>query len=302
MTRVLLIGGSGFIGSHVKTALEADPRVASVATVTRTELDLIADGPARIGPLLASIRPDAVVNCTGLLDGTTSMLVAIHTQATAVLLDAIAAQPERIRLIRLGSAGEYGPIPWGTAAHEDQDCHPIGPYGISHLAATLLIQAAARDRGVDAVSLRVFNPIGPGGRGGSLLNRVAEGLLAARQDVSDSFTVGNLDARRDMVDVRDVAEAVVAAATLARPLPPVINIGSGVAYSVRDTVSILCDLGGFQGTVHEDGPGSTRSAGVPWTKADITLAESVLGWHPQRTLLDALHTVWVEASERKHVA
>ena len=86
--------------------------------------------------------------------------------------------------------------------------------------------------GLDAVVLRVFNPVGPGSPAASLPGRLADELRRALPD--GTVRVGDLSAYRDFVDVRDVAQAVGLAVTAPGPLPPVLNIGSGTATPVRE--------------------------------------------------------------------
>lgn len=215
MTRVLLLGAGGFIGSHVDRALAG----VEVARIGRDRLDLLNAEPGDVLDLLDEVRPTAVVNCTGALDGPAPHLLRLHAGSTAVLLEAVAERPGT-RLVRIGSAGEYGPVRFGSSTDEDTATNPVGGYGVSHLAATHLVRVGARTRGIDAVSLRVFNPIGPGAQGESLLVRLAERVRGALLDGSRRVPTGPLDAWRDFVDVRDVAKAVVAAVTSPGPLPP----------------------------------------------------------------------------------
>ncbi|MGH3622742.1 MAG: NAD-dependent epimerase/dehydratase family protein, partial [Sciscionella sp.] len=141
---------------------------------------------------------------------------------------------------------------------------------------------------LDAVVLRVFNPIGPGAPESSLLGRVAAELRRAMTDGTD-VRLGPLDAVRDFVDVADVADAVVAAAVAAALPHPVLNIGSGVGKPVRALVAELLAISGWTGAVREDSTGSVRSADVPWQQADITQARQDLRWRPQRELTTSLH-------------
>ena len=68
------------------------------------------------------------------------------------------------RLVHLGSAAEYGRGPGRAPVREDEPARPVGPYGVTKLAGTRLVELA-RTAGLPAVVLRVFNPVGPGGAG-----------------------------------------------------------------------------------------------------------------------------------------
>jgi nucleoside-diphosphate-sugar epimerase len=166
-------------------------------------------------------------------------------------------------------------------------------YGATKLAGTRLVELA-RTAGLDAVVLRVFNPVGPGAPQSSLPGRLAAELHRARADGTE-VRVGPLDTVRDFVDPRDVAGAVLAAVAAAALPHPVINIGSGRWVPVRAMVKELVAVSGSAVTVHEDEPGPGRSADIPWQQADITRALEDLAWRPRRGLAVSLADLW-EAS------
>jgi NDP-hexose 4-ketoreductase len=104
--------------------------------------------------------------------------------------------------------------------------------------------------------------------------------------------LGPLDAVRDFVDARDVADAVLAAAAAPAPPHSVLNIGSGTGVSARTLVKELIAVTGYAGPVHEDSAGSARSGDLDWQQADISLARQDLGWRPRRDLTDSLTDLW----------
>lgn len=296
MRRVLVLGGRGYLGAPVAARLAALPgvavlhggrgRAAGGTGAAGGRPDLRADlGTVPVEALsagLAALRPDVVVNCAGMAAGPASALAAVNARGPAALCEAMAAAVPGARLVQLGSAGEYGPGVPGTALSESATPRPAGVYGATKLAGTLAVTGS----GLDAVVLRVFNPVGPGAPASGLPGRLAAAFRAGPP--GGVVRTGGLGAYRDFVDVRDVAEAVALAASAAGPLPPVVNIGSGRATLVRDLATELAALCGFTGTVEESGAGSERSAAVSWVRADVALAASALGWTPMRTLHDAL--------------
>jgi nucleoside-diphosphate-sugar epimerase len=292
MTSVLLLGASGFLGAHARAALEAEATVDSVTVAGRDRIDVLTAGPDAFAGLIATEKPDAVVNCTGLLDGTTVQLLAANTMVTAHLIDAIDATRPGTRLIRIGSAGEYGPMPFGHAVREEDLAEPVSNYGLSHAAASRMVALASDAGRIDGISLRVFNPIGSGLRGGTVLARAAELMRVALDEGTDEIVLGPLDAHRDFVDARDVASAVVAA-VVAPDLPArVMNIGSGRAVTTRDAVGQLAQAAGYEGRITEMPMPGGRSGAVGWSLADITLAAKVLGWHPAQPLAASVAAIW----------
>ncbi|GAB3392459.1 NAD-dependent epimerase/dehydratase family protein [Amycolatopsis echigonensis] len=294
--RVLVIGASGFLGGHVRRA--ACARGFDVVTAGRSPVrpadrdylfDLSACVAGDLAELLVEVAPDAVVNCAGAVAGDAETLTRANVAATENLVHAVALADRGVRLVHLGSAAEYGRGSPGVPVREDASPRPIGPYGMTKLLGTQSV-VHARERGLDCVVLRVFNPVGAGASLSGLPGRAAAALRKAVADGSD-LRLGPLDAVRDFVDARDVADAVLAA--LAVPaLPPVLNVGSGRGLSARALVKELLEASGAGCAVYEDAPGSVRSADVPWQEADLTLTTRTLPWSPRRDLADAVADLW----------
>ncbi|WP_432824686.1 NAD-dependent epimerase/dehydratase family protein [Dactylosporangium sp. CA-092794] len=298
--RVLLFGANGFVGGHVRAALAADARVAGLTSPPRDRLDLVADDLGAVTALVREVRPDVVVNCTGRLCGTGYDLVQANTLVTARLIEAVATAVPGARLVRLGSAAEYGVIAHGVGVAEDHPCAPVGEYGVTHLAATRLLELAAAAGRVDGTTLRVCNPVGAGLHRENLLGRAAILIRDALAGATGRVTLGPLTACRDFVDVRDVASAVLAAVTAPDPGAGVVNIGSGRAVTARSAVRRLAEAAGYTGAIVEQGAGPAHSAGVDWIRADIGRAEAVLGWVPTHELEESVKAIWValEAGDR----
>ncbi|MBE1488719.1 NAD-dependent epimerase/dehydratase family protein [Plantactinospora soyae] len=289
--RVLLFGASGFIGGQVRRTLGP---VAALRCPRRDEFDLVRCEVDELGALLRAERPDVVVNCTGRLSGGSHDLVRANTGVTAKLLDAVAKETPDARLVRLGSAAEYGPVPPGHAVAEDDPALPISGYGVSQLAATRLVELAASAGRVDGVVLRVFNPIGPGTPEETLLGRVAALLrhVPVPDGTTGNLSLGSLAAYRDFVDVRDVASAVAAVAMAGTLAERVFNVASGRAVSAREAVRLVAETAGFAGEIREDRPAPERSADVGWMCGDIRRAGRLLGWTPSYDLEGSVKAIW----------
>ncbi|MGW0316414.1 NAD-dependent epimerase/dehydratase family protein [Streptomyces flavidovirens] len=296
---ILVLGATGYLGGHIVERLRALPgsRVllggrSPAADVT---VDLASDRPRGLATALARVAPDAVVNCAGATGGDAITLTEVNARGPAALCAALREAAPGTRLVHLGSAAEYGPGTPGRRVTESGATGPAGPYGATKLAGTVAVTAS----GLDAVVLRVGNPVGPGAPPTGLPGRVAELLAAAGCDPDATLLFGDLSAYRDFVDVRDVAEAVSLAATAPGPLPPILNIGGGDAVPVRELVRTLADAAGFRGRIVEEGSGgSTRSADVSWQCSDITAAREALGWRPSRSLDTSLEALWAAAGAR----
>jgi nucleoside-diphosphate-sugar epimerase len=278
--------------------------VGPVVTVSRDgdRADVCADlstvAPDRLAALIRSASPDAVVNCAGVTDGTPPEQVAGNVVAVAALVAAWERAAPAARLVHLGSAAEYGGGPAERPVGEDAPTRPVSSYGVTKLAGTALVRAAA-DRGRPATVLRVFNPLGPGTPTSLLPGRLVERLRLAAV-TGERATSGPLDGHRDFVDARDVASAVLAAATASVPVPDVLNVAAGRAVALRDLAETAARLAGVAPPVESRPEASARSATVTWQQADVRRIGATLGWTPaialEQSLVDMFAGYAVRAS------
>ncbi|MFI1018969.1 NAD-dependent epimerase/dehydratase family protein [Streptomyces sp. NPDC020965] len=294
----VVLGASGFIGRNVCATLSAEGW--SVAAVVRRAADLPAGvrtirldaGRADTETLTAMLtaeRPALVVNAAGTPWAVTDeQLTEGNVALVARLVDAVATLPDPVRLVHIGSAYEYGNHPGEERLAETLECRPVGRYAQSKLAGTTLIGEAVTAGRIDAVVLRISLCVGPYASSQSLLGGLAHQLAAG----PPVLELPPIDGERDIVDVRDVSDAVLCAVR-ADKLPPVINIGAGAGVRLTDGVDTLMRIAGSTATiVRGPVPAVRRDRGVGAQPLDIELARKELGWSPVHTLSDSLIALW----------
>jgi nucleoside-diphosphate-sugar epimerase len=275
-------------------------RPARVPGARSVVLDLAAGDVSGMVGLLTTTRPFAVVNAAGAVWGVTDQeLHASNVTLVRNLVEAVSAVACRPRLVHLGSVHEYGAV--GCPIREDAEPRPISAYGHSKLLGAGAVLAAVSAGRCDATVLRVVNVSGPGTPRDSLLGRVADQLAAARRERRTAvLRLTPLHAKRDFVDVRDIAAAVHLTA-LTPGAGPVINVGRGQAVSVRWLVRELIAASGVPAEIveHEDrATGAERGTGIDAQEIDTTLARAQLGWQARHALGESLTALWAEVLSR----
>ncbi|MFE0042374.1 NAD-dependent epimerase/dehydratase family protein [Streptomyces albireticuli] len=304
MRRVLVLGGTGFLGAHLVDAFTATgAEVLSASRGGPLSVDLTAAGPDELASVLRGIAPDVVVNAAGRAwQASEEEMLRANAEAVETLVAALTRLPSRPRLVQLGSVHEYGPGTVGTGTSEHEVPAPVTAYGRSKLRGSRAVLDGVRAGGLNGVVLRLANVCGPGAPRGSLLGAVAARLADHSGAGPVELRLSPLRARRDFVDVRDVAAAVVAAADLPYPdgAKPVVNVGRGVAVPARDLVDRLIALSGVPVRIVETPEAGARRDDVEWQQLDISRARLLLGWRPRRGLDESLRDLL--ASGRTAVA
>ncbi len=253
LPKVLIVGVCGFIGSVLRSRLEAqgvtvygiDTRIRE-ASAQIWSIDV--QDHAAVKQVLDRCVPDVIFQLAGHAGDTDEALLwSSHVTATQSLLFAAHAACPEARIVVLGSAAEYG----SHASHvdpiaEEQHELPDTAYGRAKLAQSTLARELGFTLGLDVIRVRLFNTLGPGqGQhlvGGAMVKRLHE-VLARRGTV---FEVYDPQSERDYLDVRDVARLLWLIATEAESAPqqPPIQIASGEAARVLDLATFLLDAAG----------------------------------------------------------
>jgi GDP-4-dehydro-6-deoxy-D-mannose reductase len=299
--RILVTGATGFVGRWLIRELEAAGHEA-IAAPASTVLD-ITDADA-VAALVAAVRPDAVAHLAGVSHGPDATrdpdrAFAVNVGGTTTLIAALAATGQRIPLLIAGSSEVYGrPRPEDLPLTEAAPTLTDQPYGRSKLAQERVAVAAADRHGMAVVVTRSFNHTGPGQRAEFVAPALARRVLAARAAGTREIPVGNLDVRRDLGDVRDVARAYrlllegLAVGTLGSTR--VVNVATGRAVAIRDVLSILCRLAGVEAQAVVD-PALVRPDDPPEIVGDASRLRALTGWVPsidlERTLADLLASI-----------
>lgn len=304
-TRLLVTGGHGFAGAHVRASVKRLCGPAShVATTSRhavPQAGIEALDVLDIAALRAALRhhrPTHVLNLAGIASPSAARrdpdlawrvhLDGVRNLATAILEDA----PETV-LVNAGTGLAYGAsFNSGRPVDENAPLEPLDEYGASKAAGDLALSAAAA-RGLKCLRMRPFNHSGPGQTEDFAVPAFAAQIARIEAGLEEpTVRVGNLDAARDFVDVRDVCDAYALAVAYGASLPPgtAMNVASGVARRIGDVLEALLSLSRTTIRVESD-PARMRPSEVPSAVGDPTRAAELIGWTPRIPFEDTIAEV-----------
>jgi len=304
--RALVTGANGFVGGWLTKHLNE-----SGDDVWRSTGESPQEGPkeravdmtdaAAVGELVAWARPDAVYHLAAVAFGPDASADIGHAfdvtvRGTAYLLEAAARRDSPPLVLIPSSAAVYGGG-GGRRLTESSPIAPVNVYGATKAAQETLGLAYHRAGRVPVAVARAFNHIGPGQRESFVVPAIAIQLarIAAGAAPAD-LRVGNLDARRDFPDVRDVVRAyrmLVVGGHAGQP----INVASGKAVAIREVLDALISLSGLDVQVSVD-PERLRRADLPVICGSSALLRHLTGWRPRIALRQTLEDVWEDARRR----
>jgi len=289
--RALVTGATGFVGRYLTEALQ-DAGYETLACggphdTQALPIDLL-DMPSLRAALELS-RPHVVFHLAATTFVPESIAAPMQTYVANVRGTANVAQAIRdymresgaqVRLLFTSTAEVYGnQPPEAFPLRETTAPSPANPYAGSKAAAEMLLLGEARAFDLDVVIARAFNHIGPGQNERFVVASFAMQLAKIAAGAAPQLYVGNLDAKRDFLDVRDVVRAYVA---LARDgaRGEVYNVCSGAAHSIRDVLRELIAAARVAVEVRDD-PARLRPSDVPLFVGDATKLRKATGWEPR---------------------
>jgi len=304
---VLVTGASGFAGGHLLQLLNAPQQVVGwtrsapapeLEPLARWEhLDLLDRDSVRRA--IDRLRPTHVYHCAGVahvadLWRDTTRGLEGNVLGTEHLLDALRRAGQPCRVLVTGSAMVYAPS--DAPIDEDHALAPASPYALSKLAQEELARRAVREDGLEVIVARAFNHTGarqtPAFAAPSMARQIA--MIEAGR-VEPVIRVGNLEAHRDLSDVRDVVRAY-AALMAAGVSNSVYNVASGTARSIRSLLDSLVARAKVPVRVESD-PARMRPSDVRFLAGNFSRLERATGWRPQISfdrMLDDLLNYWRE--------
>ncbi|HVF46257.1 MAG TPA: NAD(P)-dependent oxidoreductase [Pyrinomonadaceae bacterium] len=284
LERILVTGGTGFIGRHVVNLLTGQgyrPLITTFSSASGPEfVKLDVTDPGNTRAVVDSFEPQIVIHLAGVTghdDATGEKCRNVNYLGTLNLLNSLEGR-DVSRVILIGSASEYGhqPIPF----QEDMTARPVSAYGLSKTRATEAALERFATTGLPVTILRVFSAFGEWQPNKLFLSQLLTHALLNRD-----FKMSDGLQRRDYIYAADVAMAITAAMLAEPAVGRVINIGSGRGTVLHDLARYTWALCGADEARLHIGAREKSGDDAFDTEADISLAADILGWAPQNSLL-----------------
>lgn len=297
MKKGLVIGAAGFVGKYLIKEMEEN-RIEPYATKLPHErldetnaqvynLDIM-DKEAIVA-LLLEIRPDyifhlAAQSSVGLAWKNPILTVDVNIKGSINVMDAVRELFYKPRILLIGSGEEYGHIqPEDSPIKETNLLRPGNIYAATKACQNMIGSIYSKAYDMELMMVRAFNHIGPGQMPmfvvSDFCKQVAEIEKGLREPV---MKVGNLAAKRDFTDVRDVVKAYVALIQKGES-GETYNVGSGNAKEIRQILDLIISMSDKEIRVEID-PNKIRPVDVPIIEADITKLNELTGWKPEISL------------------
>ncbi len=300
--RVLITGGTGFVGSHLYRHLSEQHLELHLTSMGGGSTDYkqaqvhkvdLRDSAAT-ARLVEVVKPTQIYHLASL-----AAVGSSYEQAERVLIDNVQLQHSLLsavlhhapqaRILHVSSAEVYGYSEENDKTlNEEAPLKPINPYGVSKATQDLLCYAYCKSYQMKIIRVRPFNHIGAGQTAQFALPAFAQQLVAIERGANPVLKVGNLQAVRDFTDVDDIVRAYIL--LMQRGVASeVYNLGSGTGIQMQTVVEQLCALAKVPVRIEVD-PKRLRPLDIPVMVANNAKVKN-LGWQPKVPLHASLESI-----------
>jgi len=289
--RSLITGGRGFVGTWLAEHLRS-----CGDEVVQIDQEVEITDPGALLAAVTDAAPDAIYHLAAMTHVGQSWdeplrVLEVNVLGTAALLGAARECGSDPHILVTSSAEVYGAVtdPSKLPLTESSPTEPLSPYAASKLAAEALCAQAWLGNGQHVVVVRPFNHIGPGQSPNFAVSALAKRIVDAQRSGATEIPVGNLSARRDFTDVRDVVRSYRLLIESGAP-GSVYNVCSGVDVSIQEIADRLLAAAGSSVRLVPD-PALMRPVEVPVLRGDPTRLKEATGWAPEVGLDETLSDV-----------
>jgi GDP-4-dehydro-6-deoxy-D-mannose reductase len=304
---VLITGITGMVGSHFANASRARGwHTFGLARFSAASRQAAMDDPSvlrcditdhrNLAAVFQKVRPDVVIHMAaqafnGLSWGMENCTYQANVQGTLHVLQCALEFAPKARVLVACSSAEYGDVlPGDCPLVEDRPLRPITPYGVTKVATEMMGFQYFKNHGLQVYLPRMFIHVGTGHPPATAIQNFARQLaLSAQGRLEPVLRVGNLESARDFIDVRDGVGAMMLLLDKG-PAGVPVNICTGQAHSIRDTLDLLIQASGLKVEVQTD-CALLRPTDEPLLLGDNSRLRK-LGWQQRYSFEETLRAVY----------
>lgn len=301
--KALIIGASGFVGPYLVEEIKRS-LFCEVITTTSRKTNKLGIGEdktvqlnildkARITEILSSEKPDYIFHLAAQSSVALSWkdpksTVDINIVGAINLINAIQQSGYAPKVLIVGSSEEYGKV-WesSTPIRETTVLSPGNVYAVTKACQNMMATIYSHAYGLQLIMTRSFNHIGPGQSTQFVVADFCSQAVRIEKGLQEPvFRVGNLSAKRDFTDVRDVVKAYCLLIQYGKP-GETYNVGSGHAASIQEILNTILSQTNAEVKVEIDSA-KLRPVDVPIIEADISKIYKDTGWTPAISLAQTI--------------
>ena len=304
MDRVLITGGTGFVGSHLvpflqtggaQIALLASTRGRHLSDVKYYEADI--RDLARVHAAVHDFKPDGIYHLAAISSVPNSwnsprLTYEVNVFGTLNVLESAASLPTPAKVLNVSTAQVYAPS--SSVLDETSPLAPDNPYAASKAMAEFLSVQLRGSWAGGIITARSFNHAGPGQSPDFVLSSIAKQFAEIETGLREpKLMVGNLHVARDFTDVRDVIRAYALLLAKGR-VNEIYNVCSGTAWSIKEIIELFQRISGLRVAIESD-PGKQRAGENTSLRGCLAKIRAATGWEPEvplKTTLQDLFEYW----------
>ena len=296
MNKILLVGGSGFVGTHLRLALEAK------FSVVATGRDVDVRRPDQLRSVISKVQPDLVVHLAAVTTLRDSFAnpqdtYDINFLGSLNVLMALRESNFSGRMLFVSSSEVYGLLAESDLpVNEARLLKPLSPYAVAKIAAEALCYQWSQTEKFEVVIARPFNHIGPGQTERFAIADFGKQIAAIKLGLAEPVMhVGDIDTTRDFTDVRDIVAAYQFLLQHGGN-GEAYNVCSGTERTIRSLIERMCQLAGVVVELRTD-PARCRPSEQRRVMGSNKKLSDATGWMPahsmDKTLADIVE-FWVQ--------
>lgn len=290
--KILLFGGSGFVGGYLEKELMSYNHDVFIADIVKKQknnyynVDITSE--EEVIEIIKTLMPDCIVNLAGLSSveqswKLPSQTIRINLIGTINILEAVRKECKKCKVLLIGSSEEYAPS--NEKTNENSPLQYGSPYSISKIVQEEFARIYREKYGLNIILTRTFNHTGVGQGENFVIPSFIHQVKS-----KDEIEVGNLKIIRDIGDVRDMVYAYRLLIEN-KNNDYIYNVGSGSCYSLEEILNYIINLSDKKIAIHID---KTRIRPIDNNKTlcDNVRIRNEYGWEPKNKLLDTIKEMY----------